>query len=96
MTIALKCECGDCKTCKNRERSRRYRGREDYTPLRRLPIAPLLALDVPLREATDGQTHRWKARGWLSEVQADRVATRLGLHACEIWGDDWWRVSVDA
>ena len=26
----------------------------------------------------------------LTEAQADRWAHRLGLHPCEVWGDQWW------
>lgn len=64
---------------------------------RPFPLAPLLDL------VTGSQLHRadrfgLHPRQWLRFVhhgtltvdQADRLATRIGLHPCEVWGDLWW------
>ena len=39
------------------------------------------------------QLYRWRAHG-LTVDQADGLALRLGLHPVEIWGEDWWRVTL--
>jgi hypothetical protein len=31
-----------------------------------------------------------RARGGLTDTQADECAIRLGHHPWEIWGEDWW------
>lgn len=32
--------------------------------------------------------HAWRTRG-LSMSQADELATELGFHPTEVWGQDW-------
>jgi len=58
---------------------------------RRYPVAPLLAV---LAERADGdriltQHHRCAAAGGLTELTADRLAVRLGLHPAVIW-PEWF------
>ena len=38
------------------------------------------------------QVYRWRTAGRIGVVTADRVACRLGLHPCEVWGNDWWSI----
>ena len=35
---------------------------------------------------------RLRAHG-LTPVVADRYATRIGYHPCEVWGDAWWDIT---
>lgn len=73
--------------------------------LPRLPFEPLHALadiapDAPPRElaALFGvQTHhvyRWRADG-LTLHAAEDACDRLGVHPCEVWGDDWIKAALD-
>lgn len=34
----------------------------------------------------------WRAKraGTITVWQADRLACALGVHPCELWGEDWW------
>lgn len=64
--------------------------------LRRFPIQPLLDVVDPgsLRPICNAEVYRWMRRGWLSEVQADRVATWLRVHPSQIWAE--WFAFEDA
>lgn len=39
-------------------------------------------------------TAQKKYHGGLTVDVADRCATRLGLHPCDVWGDAWWEATA--
>lgn len=40
-------------------------------------------------EVSRGTVHRWRDEGRILLHPADRVATALGVHPIEVWGDTW-------
>jgi hypothetical protein len=59
--------------------------------------AGILQLDRPSNRLvgnvlgiTASAVTKLRRRGVVSIWTADRYATRLGVHPCLIWGDDWW------
>lgn len=72
------------------------------TRVDRLPFAPLAArigvtaahvLAVHLGTHAR-QIYRWRAYG-IDVWSADRVATRIGLHPCQVWSD-WDELALEA
>jgi hypothetical protein len=70
----------------------------------RLPAAPLIALveaaDGPVWSVLDGHGplrrafYRARQTGYVGDVQADRIAVRLGLTLDEVYGPAWDEVAA--
>ncbi len=69
----------------------------------RLTTEPILAkvADLPVREAADllgvnvGTLMKWRASEGTATVhfaRADKIAVRLGVHPCAMWGRTWWTI----
>lgn len=61
-----------------------------------LPLGPLLKLvgrsptELARRSGIQPKTiDRWFAAGELPWFSADEIASRLGYHPCEVWGEAW-------
>lgn len=97
------CDCDPCTEALNRKE---LRGRLPIEPLAKLfptdGITKNLVRDsyggyagsTVKRRFTPTQQreyHRCKKRGYISRNMADQLATALGFHPSELWGDDWYR-----
>ncbi len=64
----------------------------------RLPAAPYLDLfngrapvsDFPRDSSQRRLFYEALRTGEVTFRQADLLANHLGMHPCEIWGEDWW------
>ncbi len=92
-------ECRFCgKTCELRfcdqRCARKYYENRDTLNIEWLPYEPLLGRSLSEVARAGGVDYRtakqWKRVGRLPAGRADRVATRLGMHPCELW-DEWWQ-----
>lgn len=78
-------------------------------PMPRLPAGPLLhALEEAASRHRRGLSGalgigrgdpawkvwcRMRAEGTVTVRMADRLATRIGVHPAELWGQSWWNAS---
>lgn len=47
-------------------------------------------------EAAERTLCRARREGGITVWKADEWACRLGLHASNVWGDEWWAACADA
>lgn len=100
------CRCEDCsEAARRRLRERRQGIRRRGLPARYDARALLRFFDPEATDITIGEAlgvgrrliGEWRQEQdhLLNDYRADDLATRIGAHPCEVWGDDWWRLAPD-
>lgn len=64
-----------------------------FEPLERAVAAPCVVVAARQLGVNTRQIHRSRHSGLTAE-QADVLAFRIGLHPCEVWGNQWWSTAT--
>ena len=100
------CRCDACRQAYSQAIRRRKQGISRRNLPERYDARALLRFfdpeetDITIGEALRvgrRQIMEWRQgqRTLLNSYRADDLATRLGAHPCQVWGDDWWRFAAE-